>query len=199
MIHVFLILFEALLFFKVTAAVKFDDVCNSSQNRKPGMHCQTNTLQICRASPLLSPIRMMHWCGGLPGLTLKTVRAHKENWLVFIYSLTLELETWQIVLILPRTLWILGWDRRVWWKPNLHAVADILQKVLRSLRVTVNVLSAHTPALAPATIAKSFSFLWERELLAAVHSTQLWVLVKYHLFLINVSYFSFTRSKFKYN
>ena len=37
----------------------------------------------------------------------------------------------------------------------------------------------------------------DSEILAAVHSTQLWVLVKYHLFLINVR--SFTKSKFKYS
>ena len=43
----------------------------------------------------------------------------------------------------------------------------------------------------------SFTFVCERETLGAVHSTQLWVLVKYHLFLINVR--SFTKSKFKYN
>ena len=66
MIHVFLILFEALLFFRVTAAVKFNDV-NSSQNRKPR-----------KLKLLLMQINL-------------TVRAHKENWLVFIYSLTLEL------------------------------------------------------------------------------------------------------------
>ena len=37
----------------------------------------------------------------------------------------------------------------------------------------------------------------DSEILAAVHSTQLWVLVKYHLFFINVR--SFTKSKFKYS
>ena len=38
----------------------------------------------------------------------------------------------------------------------------------------------------------SFTFVCERETLGAVHSTQLWVLVKYHLFLIIIS----TISKF---
>ena len=42
----------------------------------------------------------------------------------------------------------------------------------------------------------SFTFVWERETLAAVHSTQLWVLVKYHLFLIIMSGY-FIKSKYK--
>ena len=42
----------------------------------------------------------------------------------------------------------------------------------------------------------SFTFVCKRETLGAVHSTQLWVLVKYHLFLIIMSGY-FIKSKYK--